>query len=193
MSGNSMRCATALRTLTAAACLWAGFETLQGAEPAVPPAPAGEKVAVEKITLDPLDPAAYKAELAKHKGKIVLVDFWATWCTTCLEQLPHTVAVQEKYRAKGVVVLTIAMDEPDAAEAALKKLRDLKAGTRNFRCAAEDFDAAFATFGIENGSLPHYAVFDRDGKLVKRFISGEPDLVFDAADIDKELDALLAK
>jgi thiol-disulfide isomerase/thioredoxin len=49
--------------------------------------------------------------LADYKGKVVLVNFWATWCDPCREEIPWLIEMQEKYGAKGFTVLGIAMDE----------------------------------------------------------------------------------
>src|SRR5262249_40516145 len=49
--------------------------------------------------------------LSEYKGKVVLVNFWATWCTPCLGEIPDLIEMQEKYGAKGFAVLGLAMDE----------------------------------------------------------------------------------
>src|SRR6202023_88905 len=52
--------------------------------------------------------------LADYNGKVVLVNFWATWCDPCREEIPWLIEMQQKYSAKGFTVLGIAMDEEGA-------------------------------------------------------------------------------
>jgi len=49
--------------------------------------------------------------LADHKGKVVLVDFWATWCDPCREEIPELVKLQEKFGPKGFTVIGVSMDD----------------------------------------------------------------------------------
>src|SRR5262249_5738199 len=49
--------------------------------------------------------------LNDYKGKVVLVNFWATWCTPCLGEIPELIEMQEKYGPRGFVILGLAMDE----------------------------------------------------------------------------------
>src|SRR5260370_827793 len=49
--------------------------------------------------------------LAKYKGSVVLVDFWATWCEPCYVEIPWLIEMQQKYAAKGFTVLGVSMDE----------------------------------------------------------------------------------
>ncbi len=53
--------------------------------------------------------------LAQYKGKVVLVNFWATWCEPCQIEIPWLIEMQQKYAAKGFTVLGIAMDEEGAS------------------------------------------------------------------------------
>jgi len=61
-------------------------------------------------------------DLAPHKGKVVYVDFWASWCGPCRESFPWMQAMHEKYKDKGLVIITINLDHERAkADAFLKK------------------------------------------------------------------------
>jgi len=62
-----------------------------------------------EITLRDLD--GKDLSLAQYKGKVVLVNFWATWCEPCQVEIPWLIEMQQKYAAKGFTVLGIAMDE----------------------------------------------------------------------------------
>ena len=53
-------------------------------------------------------------DLSKMQGKVVLVDFWATWCGPCVGEIPHVKAAYEKYRAKGFEVVGISLDQDHA-------------------------------------------------------------------------------
>src|ERR1700746_3253336 len=52
-----------------------------------------------------------RVALTDYKGKVVLVNFWATWCDPCREEIPWLIEMQDKYGPKGFTVLGIAMDE----------------------------------------------------------------------------------
>src|SRR5215471_17519267 len=52
-----------------------------------------------------------KLNLADFKGKVVLLDFWATWCTPCREEIPHFVELQKQYGPQGLQVIGISMDD----------------------------------------------------------------------------------
>ena len=50
-------------------------------------------------------------DLSAYRGKVVLLDFWATWCGPCLEEIPHFIALQNKYGDRGLQVIGISMDD----------------------------------------------------------------------------------
>lgn len=141
--------------------------------------------------------AEYDAVLAKHKGKIVLVDCWATWCLPCVTQLPHSVELAKDLGAKGLTVVALSFDEPEDAEQVRKALEG--AGTASsgavtlqskFGSGSESLEA----FEIASGALPHYKLYDRTGSLRHTFdLDPAAKRQFTPADIDAAVAQLLAE
>jgi peroxiredoxin len=61
------------------------------------------------------DLAGQTVRLSDHRGKVVLVNFWATWCVPCAAELPHLERLYAKYRDQGFIVLGISMDGPETS------------------------------------------------------------------------------
>jgi len=59
-----------------------------------------------------------------YKGKVVLLDFWATWCGPCRRELPNVVATYQKYHDQGFEILSVSLDQPRQGPALLKFVRD---------------------------------------------------------------------
>ena len=109
--------------------------------------------------------------LSQYKGKVVLVNFWATWCEPCQVEIPWLIEMQQKYSAQGFTVLGIAMDEEGASVVTpwVNKERFDVNGTKsqmNYPIVIGN-DAAADKFGGLLG-YPTSVLVTRDGKIVKR-------------------------
>ncbi len=157
---------------------WLGFMAPGMAQPEK--AAAVDQAAGE-VKVDWIDAKGFKAAVAKHKGKVVLVDCWATWCVPCIKGFPETVSLSRKHAKKGLVVISLSFDDPEDEETPAKVLKFLKkqqAAFPNYISRLDLDQGGSEAFGIEGGSLPHYKLYDRSGKLLKSFSNSDPDQEF---------------
>ena len=134
-------------------------------------APAVENATAE-VVLATIDNRGLAEAVARHRGQVVLVEFWATWCAPCVELFPHTVELQTRLADQGLAVISVSMDDMKDQETVLRFLRGRRATFENFigqyGVGSEGFDA----FDISDGALPHLKLYGRDGRLQKTFVSG---------------------
>ena len=125
----------------------------------------------QPITVKVVTPQQFKAELVKHKGKVILIDYWATWCIPCLKGFPTTVEWHEKYKAHDLVVISVSMDEPDqeTQEQALKFLKAKKATFTNLMSSLGSDEDGMKQFGVPDGVLPHYKILNRKLQVAAQF------------------------
>ena len=137
--------------------------------------------------LKPVDEAGYAKVVAASKGKVVLVNFWATYCVPCRKEMPQLVALEAKLRARGFQFVTISADEPEQQGAAGAFLDKIKVPSPTYIRKAKDDDKFVALVDQKwNGALPALFLYDRQGRKVKSFF-GEANLSVVTAAIEKLL------
>lgn len=127
----------------------------------------------------------YPKVLAAQKGKVVLVDFWATWCVPCRKEMPELAKLENRMKAKGLVIIPISADEPENEADARDFLA--KAGIKNFGYLKTPKDEDTFIRGVDpkwGGELPALVLYDKTGRKVKMW-KGETAVV--------EIEAAVAK
>lgn len=105
-----------------------------------------------------------KVEFSSMKGKVLILDFWATWCPPCKEEIPHLVRLQTKYRDQGLQIVGLSLD---AAGASVVKPFAEEHDVNYTMLIAND-ETAKKYGGVS--MIPTTFVVDRSGVVVKRFI-----------------------
>ena len=160
---------------------------------------AGKEIAAEIATLDRVAPGNPAPEIAKNdlvtgkpfalsslKGKVVLLDFWASWCVPCRKSNPHVKALYEKYRKKGFDVVYVADNDSRPEEAlkaidqdGIRKYHHVLRGLKTLKDAngkmtgydkSEDVSEQYAIH-----FLPTKYLIDREGKIIGKVNDEELD------------------
>jgi len=122
------------------------------------------KTAPSGINLAIGDAKSLAELIAKHKGQVVFVDYWATWCGPCVEGFPHTVDLSKKYRDQGMATIAVSFDQL----ADQKKVEDfLTERGASFEHLLSKYNGASqqAAVDFDIEPLPEYRLYDREGKL----------------------------
>ena len=106
--------------------------------------------------------------LSQWRGKIIVVNFWATWCPPCREEIPEFIKMQEKYGKQGLIFVGIAIDQKDKVQAYADEI------SINYPILLGELEAIDLAKRAGNrlGGLPYTAIIDRNGKMVASEIGG---------------------
>lgn len=143
-----------MRTWAAGACIWVALALSAGADQGCA---ADAKAA--KLDLKFKDINGKPVTLADYKGKVVLLDFWATWCPPCRKEIPGLISLYDAYRSRGLVVVGVSMDD---SKSDIRKFAK-KLGMNYpilIGYGHEDLEPAFGQL-----PLPTAFVISRDGRI----------------------------
>ena len=111
-----------------------------------------------------------RSVFSEYKGKVLILDFYATWCTPCRDSIPHLIGLQKQYEDQGVQVVGLNVGGPGDEQLvpAFAKQFGIQ-----YPLARPDED--LVTFLLaDQDAIPQTFVFDRQGQLVQRFVGFGP-------------------
>jgi peroxiredoxin len=141
------------------------------------------KLVRQTVDLTLKDLSGVEQSLQSLKGRIVVVNFWATYCIPCRKEMPDLAVIQNEFAALGVQVIGVSTDDLADRSKVLQFVKETKV---NFPIWVGGSVEQMMRFGL-GAALPGTVVIDREGKIAK-IISG----VIDQAALRKEIEALLA-
>jgi thiol-disulfide isomerase/thioredoxin len=136
-----------------------------------------------EVPLNLKDLFGVEQNLNSYRGRIVILNFWATYCVPCRQEMPDLAAVQNEYAALGVQVIGAAADTVEDREKVLKFIKETKL---NFPVWVGASATDMLRFGL-GSALPATVIIGRDGKVISQFRG-----VINQRDLKKKLDTLLA-
>jgi len=133
---------------------------------------AAPKVSVKQVTASGL-----KQEIARRKGKVVLLNLWATWCPPCVASYPDLVKISRKYASQGLDVLSVSVDDPAALNTKVVPfLKKQNPGFATFiKAPKNDEEFIRAVDPKWYGDLPADVLFSAEGKRIAT-LTGEPNM-----------------
>jgi thiol-disulfide isomerase/thioredoxin len=106
--------------------------------------------------------------LDEWRGKVLLINFWATWCAPCMDELPLLVKTQAEFAARGLQIIGPAMDDADKVPPAIQRFGiNYPVGDD-----PDEVDTAMRELGNDQGVLPYSVLVSRDGHIVRRILGG---------------------
>jgi len=141
------------------------------------------KVVGSEVELKLKDLSGADQSLSSFKGRIVILNFWATYCIPCREEMPDLAAIQNEYAAFGIQVIGASTDEATDRAKVLQFIKETKI---NFPIWMGATSSDMTRFGLGT-ALPGSVVIGKDGRIA-RVISG----VVNQADLRKQIDAMVA-
>lgn len=143
------------------------------------PSPTGRREAPDfRLT----DLEGKPLQLSALRGKVVLLDFWATWCPPCRAEIPHFNELYTAYRAQGLEVIGLAMDQEGPGV-----VRPFVRENRVSYPIAMDDSRISRAYGPIHG-IPTTFLIDRQGRIVKKFMGYQEKAVF-----EREIRTLLSE
>lgn len=136
-----------------------------------------------------LDASALKQTIAREKGRVVLLNFWATWCVPCREEFPELSKLQVRHQEAGLRVIGVSTDFPKERAAVEKFLAGERPSFPSYlkKSGGDDEDFINAVDSSWGGELPFSVLYDRAGKKVRVYSGSLP-----LAAAEKEIRKLLA-
>lgn len=147
----------------------------------------------KKVQLVSVTHPQWLRELAAFRGKIVVVDNWATWCAPCVERFPRMLAIARKWSRSDIVFVSLSLDDRDDAATAPKVRAFLEkndARIPNY-LMNEITPDAFEKLGLLG--IPAVHIFDRSGKLALKLTGDNPNSQFTEADVEAALRSMTKK
>lgn len=116
-----------------------------------------------------VNPAGKAVSLASYKGKIVLVDFWASWCSPCRQEIPNLLSQYKMYKDKGFEILSVSLDS--SRDKWLKAVQQEGMGWAQVSDLNGSSNSVARLYGVS--AIPATFLVDREGKLISTNLRGE--------------------
>jgi thiol-disulfide isomerase/thioredoxin len=131
------------------------------------------RVAAQPIAVDSLAQG-----IEQMKGKVIVLDLWATWCGPCRMEIPSFIKLQEKYKDQGLEIVGVSLDAITRGGNAEMVTKFMQENNINYTIWLVNNPAAMMKYPAGQG-IPTTYVIDRNGQIVKKYVGVQPETVFE--------------
>ena len=145
-----------------------------------------EKTAKEEVAAGPVaadftlkDLEGNDVKLSDYKGKVIILDFWATWCPPCVKEIPHFNELYAEYGEKGLAVLGVSLDR-GGAQTVINFMENKVPISYPVVMGDQDTGGIFQGYlpAEERGGIPFTFIIDREGIIRQHFVGYRPKEMF---------------
>ncbi|MEW6652246.1 MAG: TlpA disulfide reductase family protein [Bacteroidota bacterium] len=136
--------------------------------------PQGEQKSIQAPDFELPTSDGKKLKFSSLKGKVVLVDFWATWCPPCRKGVPDLVELKKKYGSKGFEIVGISLDGPQTKKEVVPFIKEYGI---NYPVVYGNEAVTISYGGVQ--SIPTAFIIDKQGKIVARYVGLKPKEVYE--------------
>jgi thiol-disulfide isomerase/thioredoxin len=169
---RTLRFVLAAVTVLAMAMGFAGCDSSESAK-SVGSGSGSARVVGQPIAVDSISQS-----LEQMKGKVVVLDLWATWCGPCRMEIPSFIKLQEKYKAQGLEIVGVSLDPITRGGNAELVGKFMQENNINYTIWLVNNPTALMKFPTGQG-IPTTYVIDRNGRTVKQYVGVQPEAVFE--------------
>ena len=131
-----------------------------------------------EVLSEPITVSSVKNSLEPFRGKVVILDIWATWCGPCRMEIPGFIELQKKYQDQGLEIIGVSIDPISPQTGAKAVAPFMKSNGINYHIWMIKDQSSLA--GYEPGSgIPTTYVINREGQIVQKYIGAKPLTVFE--------------
>lgn len=159
-------------TILALAAFLSGCSIISGSNEA-----AGSKPI--EVPAEPVSITSVQSSLEAYRGKVVILDFWATWCPPCRAEIPSFVQLQNRYRSQGLEIIGVSIDPISGRGPGASAVAPfMKSYGINYAIWMVNDFSALAGYDVSQG-IPTTYILNREGKAVKMHVGAKPMSVFE--------------
>jgi len=171
INGRTIRLVLTAGSILALAIALAGCDSTESAKSVG----SGSAVAVgQPVAVDSISQS-----LEQMKGKVIVLDLWATWCGPCRMEIPSFIKLQDKYKAQGLEIVGVSLDPITRGGNAELVRRFMQENNINYTIWVVNNPTALMKYPAGQG-IPTTYVIDRNGRTVKQYVGVQPEAVFES-------------
>jgi thiol-disulfide isomerase/thioredoxin len=144
-----------------------------------------------QISLEPVTFQEFERRRASLRGRVVVVDVWATWCAPCLERFPRMVELNRRWKDQGVSFVSLSVDNREDRQAVDEARRFLVGVGAIFDNYLLDENVLRGLQMLDLGGIPAVLIYDREGRLRHKLTGDDPNRQFTDQDVEQAVLALL--